>query len=428
MSELLKARRGGSLRGLARIGGDKSCSHRALILAAMAEGETFVNGLSDCEDVQRTVAALFAFGCTIEPQGDGWRVRSGPWASPDTQIDCGNSGTTARLLMGAVAGMEGVSATFAGDASLAKRPMRRVSEPLRRMGAEIDEGDTLPLSITGRRLGGIDHQNVPASAQVKSALLLAGLSTDAPVRIVEPIQSRDHSEIMLAEFGATVVREDGSVELGECRELRGTTIEIGADPSSAAYPILGAAIVPGSDVTVLGMNVNPLRTGFVEQLERMSAGLQLSNESVKSGEIVADVRVRHSPMQSCHVTSELVPAMIDEIPALAVACAFADGESVIEGLGELRVKESDRLGALVAGLTACGVAAVVRDDSLHIFGRGSVRGGATVSTHGDHRIAMAFLTLGLASEEPVTIDRAEMIATSFPGFVEVMRGLGADIA
>ena len=429
MSDALTARRCGPLIGAGKIPGDKSCSHRALILGAMAQGETVIRGLSDCQDVRATMDALATFGCAIEAVGDeDWSVYGGQWVAPPASIDCGNSGTTARLLIGAVAGMNGVAATFTGDASLSTRPMRRIAEPLRRMGAMIGGGETLPLSVAGARLSGIDHRNIPASAQVKSALLLAGLSTDAPIRVAEPIPSRDHTEIMLREFGVAIGRDDDAISLGEHRELRGTTIEIGADPSSAAFPLLAAAIVPGSRVSVVGVNVNPLRTGFLEQVESMGADIDLSNERVQSGEIVADVRIRHAPLECCHVSADRVPAMIDEIPALAVACAFADGESVIEGLGELRVKESDRLGAIVAGLAACGVAAMTRNESLHIFGRGSVRGGATVATHGDHRIAMAFLTLGLASEQPVTIDRPEMIATSFPGFAETMRELGANIA
>jgi 3-phosphoshikimate 1-carboxyvinyltransferase len=428
MTDTLTARRTGPLRGEAAIPGDKSCSHRALILGAMADGETVIHNLSAGDDVRMTIKALRVFGRPVERAVDAWKIAGGPWISPSEPIDCGNSGTTARLLIGALAGMEGVSATFTGDQSLSRRPMRRIVDPLRRMGATIEGVDTLPLTITGARLGGIEHGNIPASAQVKSALLLAGLSTSAPIRIIEPIPSRDHTEIMLQAFGVDVAREGEAIVLDKQRLLRGTTIDVGSDPSSAAFPLLGAAIAPGSVVSVTGINVNPTRTGFLEQLEKMGSDLELSNERVQSGEIVADVRVRHAPLQSCHVMADRVPAMIDEIPALAVACAFADGESVIEGLGELRVKESDRLGAIVAGLAACGVVAMVREDSLHIFGRGSVRGGAPVATHGDHRIAMAFLTLGLASDDPVSVDHPQMIASSFPGFAETMRGLGADIA
>jgi 3-phosphoshikimate 1-carboxyvinyltransferase len=427
----LTATPGGPMTGEAAIPGDKSCSHRALIFGAMAAGETSIHGLLESADVLATVRALEAFGVAIEKAGDEWIVRGGPWQSPSDPVDCGNSGTAARLLMGAVAGMPGLSATFIGDMSLSHRPMKRITTPLERMGAIIEGSDCLPITMKGAQLRGIEHLNLPASAQVKSAVLLAGLGTSAQVCVNEQIPSRDHSEIMLAQFGCTVAVDDTpegwKISLGDKRSLAGCRLTIGADPSSAAFPLTAAAIVPGSDVTARGMLVNPLRTGLYEVLEVMGANIELSNERIQSGEIVADVRVRHAPLIACRLRAEQIPAIIDEIPALAVACAFADGDSVIEGLGELRVKESDRLGAIVAGLTACGVTAVAEGDALHIFGRGKVRGGASISTLGDHRIAMAFLTLGLAAEQPVEVDQAEMIDTSFPGFVEVMTSIGADI-
>lgn len=428
----LVAAPGSPLMGEAYIPGDKSCSHRALILGAMAKGETRIRGLLESDDVLATAQALKAFGIEIDRTVEGeWIIRGGDWYSPDAPVDCGNSGTTARLLMGAVAGMPGMSATFLGDASLSARPMQRVTGPLGRMGAKIDGADRLPITIEGMQLGGIEHRNVPASAQVKSAILLAGLGTSAPIQVVEPVPTRDHSEIMLGRFGCEVgvndTPEGWVVELGHRRILEGTELSIGTDPSSAAFPLVAAAIVPGSDVAVRGMIVNPLRTGLYETLEAMGAEIELGNECIQSGEIIADIRVRHSPLRPCEVRAEQIPAMIDEIPALAVACAFADGESLIEGLAELRTKESDRLGTIVAGLAACGVAAMVDGDSLRIFGRRQVRGGATVVTQGDHRIAMAFLTLGLAAERPVEVDEAGMIATSFPGFTQVMRSLGANI-
>ena len=427
----LTAAPGAPLTGEAAIPGDKSCSHRALILGAMAEGETRISGLLESDDVMATVRALEAFGIAVEKTGDEWVVRGSAWASPDEPIDCGNSGTTARLLMGAIAGMPGVGATFVGDESLSARPMRRVTAPLRRMGAQVEGGEILPIRIEGARLGGIDHRNVPASAQVKSAILLAGLGTASPVTITEPVPSRDHSEIMLAKLGCQLSIDDNpdgwTIALGRERRLMGCKLAISADPSSAAFPLVGAAVIPGSDVIVRGMLVNPLRTGLYETLESMGADVELSNERIQSGEIVADVRIRYAQLTPCHVRAEQVPAMIDEIPALAVACAFADSESVIEGLGELKVKESDRLGALVAGLAACGVSAIADGDSLRIFGRGNVRGGAGIATQGDHRIGMAFLVLGLGAERPVEVDEAEMIGTSFPGFVELMRSTGANI-
>jgi 3-phosphoshikimate 1-carboxyvinyltransferase len=424
----LVATPGASLTGEAAIPGDKSCSHRALILGAMADGETRVSGLLESDDVLATVRAIEALGAKVD-RGE-WLVRGGAWRSLGS-VDCGNSGTTARLLMGAVSGMPGVRAVFTGDSSLSARPMQRVTYPLARMGARIEGGNRLPLTVQGMRLGGIDHRNVPASAQVKSAILFAGLGTNAPVSVTEPVPSRNHSEVMLAQFGCQLeVSEtpEGQVtRLGQRRTLSGCEIKIGADPSSAAFPLVAAAIAQGSDVLVRGMLVNPLRTGLYETMEAMGVDIELSRERIQSGEIIADMRIRHSTLRPCQIKPDQIPAMIDEIPALAVACAFAEGESLIEGLGELRVKESDRLGAIVAGLTACGVAAIAEGDALRIFGRGSVRGGTSVATQGDHRIAMAFLALGLASDQPVEVDRAEMIATSFPGFTEVMRSLGAEI-
>jgi len=428
----LTAAPNGRLHGVAAIPGDKSCSHRALILGAMAEGETRISGLLESADVLATMHAIKAFGISVDRDGDDWIVSGGPWQSPTEPIDCGNSGTTARLLMGAIAGMADVRAIVTGDASLSARPMKRVTAPLCRMGAAIEGDEQLPITIQGARLGGIDHRNVPASAQIKSAILLAGLGTAAPITVVEPLPSRDHSEIMLAQFGCDVSVDDRpegwAIMLGDRRRPRGTILRIGADPSSAAFPLVAAAITTGSDVIVRGMLVNPLRTGLYEVLERMGAAIDLSNERIQSGEIIADVQVGHAQLRPCHVRTEQIASMVDEIPALAVACAFADGESVIEGLAELRVKESDRLGAIVAGLTACGVSAVADGDSLRIFGRGTVRGGATISTQGDHRIAMAFLVLGLGADQPVEVDDAEMIGSSFPGFVEVMKSIGADIA
>ncbi len=427
----LVAKAAGPLKGEAAIPGDKSCSHRALILGAMAEGETRITGLLESDDVLATARAVEAFGAEVVHSDAGeWLARGRPWRSPGA-VDCGNSGTAARLLMGVVAGMPGVRAVFTGDASLSARPMKRLTIPLERMGARVEGEDHLPLTVEGARLGGIDHRNVPASAQVKSAILFAGLGTSAPVSVTEPVPSRNHSEVMLAQFGCELGLEEAPegriIRLGKQRALMGCEIAIGADPSSAAFPLVAAAIVPGSDVMVRNMLVNPLRTGLYEVLEQMGADIEVSGERIQSGEIVADVRIRHSALQPCHAGAEQIPAMIDEIPALAIACAFADGESLIEGLAELRVKESDRLGAIVAGLAVCGVAAIATGDSLRIFGRGRVRGGASIATKGDHRIAMAFLTLGLAAEQPVEVDGAEMIATSFPGFTEVMKSLGADI-
>ena len=414
------------LVGIAAIPGDKSCSHRALILGALAEGETRISGLLNSEDVAATRRAVEAFGARVERDHEQWVVHGAEWRNPAGPIDCGNSGTTARLLMGAAAGFY-LSATFTGDASLSRRPMARVTAPLSRMGARFDGGDRLPVTLHGGVLGGIDFVNETDSAQVKSAILLAGLRAKGSVVVHEPVPSRDHTEIMLREFGCDVDVQSGVVSLGKHRALQGRDVLIAADPSSAAFALTAAAIVPGSSVEVRDLLVNPLRTGLFEALEEMGADVHLADERVQSGEILATVRIAHGRLQAVEVPAERIPAMIDEIPLLAVAAAFADGESVIHGLGELRHKESDRLGAIVAGLTACGVTAMAKGDALHIFGRGRVPGGARIAARGDHRIAMAFLVLGLAAEEPVEVDSAGMIATSFPGFAETMRALGADI-
>lgn len=423
----LTTRSSSPLSGIAVVPGDKSCSHRALILSAMAHGTSTITNLGESDDVMRTAAALTSFGIDVRRDSGGkWTVTGRRWRSPEAVIDCGNSGTTARLLIGAVAGVPGVSATFVGDELLSRRPMRRVAEPLLRMGAVIVGGETLPLTVKGVVPSRIEFLNVPASAQVKSAVLLAGLGGSAPVRIVEPLPSRHHSEIMLGQFGCAVSLVEGIVELGSARKLMACDISIGADPSAAGFALTAAAIVPGSSVTVTDMLVNPLRTGLYEALEEMGARVDVANERVVSGEILADVSVGHGRLRGITIPASRIPAMIDEIPVLAVAAAMAEGETVIEGLGELRVKESDRLGAIVAGLVACGVPALARGDRLQIFGRGKVRGGRVLA-QGDHRIAMAFLTLGLATDGPVTIDDGDIIATSFPDFVRSMRALGADI-
>jgi 3-phosphoshikimate 1-carboxyvinyltransferase len=420
-----------ALSGVASVPGDKSISHRALILGALADGETRIDGLLESVEVGARARALRGWGGAVHRDGPGeWRVRGGAWRSPAQPIDCGNSGTAARLLIGAASGFD-LTATFTGDDSLRRRPMRRVTEPLSRMGARFDGDRRLPLTLTGGSLGGIEYVNRPASAQVKSAILLAGLRAHGNVTVTEPLPSRDHGEILLAEFGADIdLADDKSgriVRLGSNRQLSARTVRVPADPSSAAFPLVAAAILRGSSVAVTDLNLNPLRTGLYEVLEEMGAHIALENERVQSGEPVGDIRIGHAPLQPCQVPAERIPAMIDEIPALAVACAFADGESVIHGLAELRHKESDRLGAIAVGLAACGVVAMADGDSLRIFGRETVRGGGEVVTAGDHRIAMAFLTLGLAAERPVVVDDAEMIATSFPGFTETMRAIGATI-
>ena len=415
------------LRGDICVPGDKSMSHRALILGGLAEGETRIRGLLEGEDVLRTAAAVRAFGPDVERVGDGeWRVRGSPWRSPEQPIDCGNSGTGARLLMGAAAGFP-LEATFTGDASLSRRPMERVLAPLRAMGAEA-EGSTLPVRIRGGNLHGIRYVNAKASAQVKSAILLAGLKAEGEVEVAEPRPSRDHTENMLRAFGCEVESEGGRIRLGERRSLTATDVGIPGDPSSAAFPIVAALIVPGSEIRIRHVMVNPLRTGLFATLEEMGADLRLENRRMSGGEPIADITVRSSDLRGVEVPASRAPSMIDEYSVLAIAAAFAKGRSVMHGLAELRVKESDRLAAIVAGLNACGVVAREEGDSLAIEGAaGPPPGGGRVNAHDDHRIAMSFLVMGLSAHAPVSVDSADMIATSFPGFVALMRSTGARI-
>ena len=429
----LTAGRGDALRGSIRVPGDKSISHRALILAGLAEGESRIDGLLEGQDVLDTAAAVRALGAAVERHDDHWLVEGAEWRSPDGPIDCGNSGTGARLLMGAASGFP-IEATFTGDESLRGRPMGRVVEPLRQMGARIEggAGDRLPITVHGGSLHGISHVNEKASAQVKSAILLAGLRADGPVEVVEPRPSRDHSEIMLKAFGCEIETAPlGSgrvVRLGRRRALRGQPVQVPGDPSSAAFPLVAALIVPGSEVTVRDMLLNPLRTGLLTTLGEMGAAISIANLREVGGEPVGDVTARASTLRGIEVGPARAPSMIDEYPILAVAAAFADGETKLHGLGELRVKESDRLEAILAGLSACGVDAEARGDTIEIRGSGRrPAGGGRVSTHGDHRIAMSFLVMGLAAQDPVEVDRAGMIATSFPGFAELMRSIGAGI-
>ena len=417
-----------ALRGTVNVPGDKSISHRALILGGLASGETRITGLLEGEDVLNTAKAVRAFGAEVERTGAGeWRVRGAEWASPTAPVDCGNSGTGARLLMGAASGFP-IEATFAGDESLSGRPMERVLGPLRAMGAET-LGRTLPATIRGGNLHGIRFVNEKASAQVKSAILLAGLRAAGEVEVIEPAPSRDHSENMLRAFGCDVEMADGTVRLGARRALTGTRVVVPGDPSSAAFPIVAALVVPGSGVTVRNVMVNPLRTGLLTTLREMGAELSYMNERDEGGERVADVTVRASALHGVQVPATRAPSMIDEYPILGVAAAFARGRSVMRGLSELRVKESDRLAAIIAGLRACGVDARDEGDSLIVEGRGGPPpGGGKVQAHHDHRIAMSFLVMGLAAQRPVAVDSADMIATSFPDFVPLMRSLGARIA
>ena len=431
----LTARRAAALSGVVRAPGDKSISHRALILGAMATGVTEIDGLLEGEDILATARAVEALGAGVERLDQGrWRVTGhGGFRQPANVIDCGNAGTGVRLLMGAAAGYP-ITVTFDGDASLRKRPMKRVTGPLADMGARFEwpgEEGRLPLTLTGGGLAGLDYWQEVPSAQIKSAILLAALNASGDTVVHEPIQSRDHTERMLPAFGGTIrvaeLDDCTAVRLAGGQSLTGTEISIPGDPSSAAFPLAAALIVPGSEVTVEGVMLNPLRTGLFETWREMGADLTVANRRTAGGEEVGDLTARHSRLHGVVVPPERAASMIDEYPILAATAAFAEGATVMRGIGEMRVKESDRIALMSAGLQACGVRVEEEPEGFTVTG-GPVRGGATVVTHGDHRIAMSHLVLGLAADAPVTVDEPGMIATSFPGFVELMRGLGADIA
>ena len=434
----LTARPGSPLKGRVKAPGDKSISHRALILGALAVGETSIEGLLEGDDVLATARAMAAFGAEVEQVGVGrWRVLgAGGLKEPADIIDCGNSGTGVRLMMGAAAGFA-ISVGFTGDASLRGRPMMRVLRPLSEMGATYicREGGRLPLALKGGALKTIAYRLPEPSAQVKSAVLLAGLNGAGMTEVVEPEATRDHTERMLRAFGAEVDVEDRAdgrhIRLAGGQALTGCAIRVPGDPSSAAFPLVAALITPGSEVTVEGVLLNPLRTGLFKTLIEMGADLTITGAREEGGEQVGDVTARYGPLKGVDVPPERAPSMIDEYPILAVAAAFADGETMMRGLGELIVKESDRLAMTVQGLSASGVMVEQEADTMKVRGAAGgnhrVRGAASITTHGDHRIAMAHLMLGLAAEQAISVDEPGMIATSFPGFAELMRGLGAEI-
>ncbi len=415
-----------------RVPGDKSISHRALMIGALAVGETTVHGLLEGEDVLRTAAAMRSLGAEATRLDDGvWRLHGrgvGGLAEPADVLDMGNSGTGARLLMGLLA-THPFTSLLTGDASLRSRPMRRVMEPLGRIGARFmgrSEG-RLPLAIQGTESPVPIVYALPvASAQVKSAILLAGLNTPGETTVIEPSPTRDHTELMLRAFGATVRVEDAadgsrSVTVVGQPEISGRSLDIPADPSSAAFPAVAALLVPGSSLTLTNVGINPLRCGLYETLTEMGADLRFVNRRELAGEPVADIEVRHGPLKGVDVPAGRAPSMIDEYPILAVAAACADGVTRMAGLSELRVKESDRLTAIARGLAACSVKVEVDGDTLTVHGTGKPpRGGATVAVNLDHRIAMAFLVLGMATDDPVAVDDAAAIATSFPGFTTLM--------
>lgn len=437
----LTAAAAGPLRGAAEAPGDKSVSHRALILGALALGETRIEGLLEGDDVLRTAAAMRAFGAEVTRDAPGrWRVQGvgvGGFAEPEDVVDCGNAGTGVRLVMGAMATTP-IAACFTGDASLRRRPMGRVTEPLSLFGAEARgrAGGRLPLVLTGAAQPVPVSYRLPvASAQVKSAVLLAGLNAPGITEVIEAEATRDHTERMLIGFGAqveTLTDPDGArrVRLTGQPELRAQALTVPRDPSSAAFPLVAALLVPGSEVRLPAVGLNPTRAGLIDTLREMGADLTLTDPREEGGEPVADLIARASSLRGVEVPPGRAPSMIDEYPILAVAAAFAEGVTVMRGIGELRVKESDRIDAMARGLEACGVRVEETRDSLtvHGLGPGGMPGGGRVETRLDHRIAMSFLVAGLASKRAVTVDDAGPIATSFPDFEPLMTALGARFA
>ena len=428
------------LRGSCGVPGDKSISHRALILGALAAGETHVRNLLESEDVAATAAALRALGAAIEQDEEGlWRVQGvgvGGLAEPDGVLDLGNSGTAVRLLAG-VCASHGFATFMTGDRSLRRRPMGRIVEPLERMGARFvtRSGGRLPLAVIGAaRPMPIEYRLPVPSAQVKSAVLLAGLNAPGETRVVEPAPTRDHTERLLRRFGARVSEEAGAdgaktIVVTGYPELEASALRVPGDPSAAAFPLAAALIVPGSDIEIRDVGLNPDRIGLLETLREMGAAIETGPVREQAGEPVADLAVRSGPLCGVDVPASRAPSMIDEYPILSVVAACAEGTTRLNGLSELRVKESDRLGATAAGLRAAGADVTERGDGLDIVGRGAPPpGGGRVATHLDHRIAMAFLVLGMASEKPMAVDDGSMIGTSYPDFVATMNRLGASIA
>ena len=436
------SRPSGPLRGTARVPGDKSISHRSLILGGLASGETRVTGLLEGEDVLATGRAMRALGANVEKQGDEWVVHgmgNGALLEPSETLDFGNAGTGSRLVMGLV-GSYDFATRFDGDASLRKRPMGRVLDPLREMGVQVEatDGDRLPLTLRGPRVAApITYTPPMASAQVKSAVLLAGLNAPGTTTVIERVATRDHTERMLEGFGAQLEIEDTDggrrIAVHGQGELRGRGVIVPADPSSAAFPIVAALIVQGSDVTVPDVMMNPTRTGLLDTLREMGGNIEIVDERDGGGERLATLRVRYSELRGVDVPAARAPSMIDEYPILAVAAAFADGTTRMEGLDELRVKESDRLAAVADGLARNRVPHETGEDWLSVTGRPGGKGlgasdhTAIVATHLDHRIAMSFLVLGLAAENGARVDDAETIRTSFPQFIGLMGELGGEL-
>lgn len=427
-------RPGGRPEGTLRVPGDKSISHRAAMLAAIADGETRVHGFLKGADCLATLRAFEAMGVTVTRDGDRLRIagagRDGLRA-PAGPLDLGNSGTSMRLLAGLLAG-QAFDSTLTGDASLRGRPMARVIEPLRRMGAEIagEADDTAPLRIRGgRELRGIRYRPPVASAQVKSCLLLAGLYADGETAVEEPGVSRDHTERLLAAFGVGVKRDGNIVGLRGGQRLTGGTLRIPGDLSSAAFFLTAAAIVPGAELTLTGVGVNPTRDGVIVILRAMGADIELVNEREEGGEPVADLHIAAGGLRGINIDPALVPLAIDEFPAIFVAAACAEGDTVLRGAEELRVKESDRIAAMAAGLEVLGVTVEIYPDGMRIQGGGEdfAFAGGEIDSHGDHRVAMAFAMAGFRAKAPITIRDVANVDTSFPGFVEAARDAGLDV-
>ncbi|RVB76890.1 MULTISPECIES: 3-phosphoshikimate 1-carboxyvinyltransferase [unclassified Mesorhizobium] len=440
------ARKSLALSGTARVPGDKSISHRSFMFGGLASGETRITGLLEGEDVMRTGAAMKAMGAHIEKHGTEWVIRgtgNGALLQPEGPLDFGNAGTGSRLTMGLV-GTYDMETTFIGDASLSGRPMGRVLEPLRQMGVQVlkaTPGDRMPITLHGPKHAAPITYRVPmASAQVKSAVLLAGLNTPGVTTVIEPVMTRDHTEKMLKGFGANLSVETDErgvrhIFIEGQGKLTGQTIAVPGDPSSAGFPLVAALIVPGSDITIENVLMNPTRTGLLLTLQEMGARIDILDPRNEGGEDVADLRVRYSELKGVTVPPERAPTMIDEYPVLAVAASFAEGETLMLGLEELRVKESDRLSAVAEGLKLNGVDCAEGEATLAVRGKPGGKGlgrhpngrNTVVQTHLDHRIAMSFLVMGLAAEKPVTVDDQAMIATSFPEFMGLMKRLGAEI-
>ncbi|WP_444667254.1 3-phosphoshikimate 1-carboxyvinyltransferase [Cereibacter changlensis] len=436
----MTSRRNGPLTGRAEVPGDKSISHRALILGALAVGETKITGLLEGQDVLDTAKAMRAFGAEVIHHGPGsWSVHGvgvGGFAEPAEVIDCGNSGTGVRLIMGCMA-TSPITATFTGDASLRKRPMGRVTDPLALFGAKAygRKGGRLPMTVVGAANPVPVRYATPVpSAQVKSAVLLAGLNAPGQTVVIEREATRDHSERMLVGFGAELTVEDSAegrvITLTGQPELKAQTVAVPRDPSSAAFPVCAALVVEGSEIFVPGVSQNLTRNGLYLTLVEMGADIAFENPREEGGEPVADLRVRFGPLKGIEVPPERAPSMIDEYPILSVVAACAEGRTVMRGVKELRVKESDRIDAMARGLEACGVRVEEDEDTLIVYGMGAggVPGGATCKTHIDHRIAMSFLVLGMAAQKPVSVDDGSPIATSFPAFLPLMARLGADVS